>query len=97
MALRTSRRTRMRKSRFTDEQVVKMLRESERSSVAEVAKKYAVSEQTLYVWRKRFGAMSVDETKRLKVLESENARLKKMLAESQLAIEVMKEVAAKKW
>jgi putative transposase len=56
----------MRKGKFTDEQMVKMLRESERSSVAEVAKKYGVSEQTLYVWRKRFGAMSVDEAKRLK-------------------------------
>jgi putative transposase len=87
----------MRKGKFTDEQMVKMLREAERSSVAEVAKKYEVSEQTLYVWRKRFGAMSVDEAKRLKALEAENARLKKMLAESQLAIEVMKEVAAKKW
>jgi putative transposase len=62
-----------------------------------VAKKYEVSEQTLYVWRRRFGAMSVDEAKRLTALEAENARLKKMLAESQLAIEVMKEVAAKKW
>ncbi len=87
----------MCKSRFTDEQMVKMLREVERSSVAEVAKKHGVSEQTLYIWRKRFGAMSVDEAKRLKALEAENARLKKMLAESQLAIEVMKEVAAKKW
>jgi putative transposase len=87
----------MRKGRFTDDEMVKILREAERSSVAEVARKYAVSEQTLYVWRKRFGAMSVDEAKRLKALEAENTRLKKLLAESQLANEILKEVAAKKW
>jgi putative transposase len=87
----------MRKGKFKDDEMVKILREAERSSVAEVAKKYAVSEQTLYVWRKRFGAMSVDEAKRLKALEAENTRLKKLLAESQLANEILKEVAAKKW
>jgi len=90
----------MRKGKFTDDEMVKILREAERSSIAEVAKKYAVSEQSLYVWRKRFGAMSVDEAKRLKALELENTRLKKMLAESQLANEILKEVAAKdsmKW
>jgi putative transposase len=87
----------MRKGKFTDDEMVKILREAERSSVAEVAKKYAVSEATLYVWRKRFGAMSVDEAKRLKALEAENTRLKKLLAESQLANEILKEVAAKKW
>ena len=87
----------MRKGKFTDDEMVKILREAERSSVAEVAKKYAVSEQSLYVWRKRFGAMSVDEAKRLKALEAENTRLKKLLAESQLANEILKEVAAKKW
>jgi putative transposase len=87
----------MKKSRYTEAQMVQMLREADKTSVAEVSKKHGVSEQTLYVWRRRFGSMDVDEAKRLKALEAENARLKKMLAESQLVIEVMKEVAAKKW
>lgn len=87
----------MRKSRYSEEQMVKFLREADTTSVAEVAKKHGVSEQTLYTWRKRFGGMDVDEARRLKVLESENHRLKKLLAERDLEIEIMKEVAAKKW
>ena len=56
-----------------------------------------MSEQTIYIWRKRFGAMTADDTKRLRVLEQENGRLKKLVAERDLEIEVMKEIAAKTW
>ncbi len=85
----------MKKSRYSDEQIVRILREADQGTVAEVAKKNGVSEQTIYAWRKRFGEMMTDDVKRLKALESENARLKKMVAERELAIEVMKEIAAK--
>ena len=87
----------MRKSRFSDEQMVAMLREADRDPIGDVAKRRGISQQTIYIWKRRFGAFEADDVRRLKQLESENARLKKLVAERDLEIEVMKEIAAKKW
>jgi putative transposase len=87
----------MRKSKFSDEQIVVILREADRDPMPTVAKRHGISEQTLYTWRKRFGTFQADDVRRLKQLEVENARLKKLVAERDLEIEVMKEINAKKW
>ena len=87
----------MKKNRYSDEKIVRILREADKDPVPEVAKRHGVSEQSIYAWRKRFAGMAVDEVKELKNLTQENARLKKLLAERDLEIEVMKEIAGKKW
>ena len=87
----------MRKSTFTEEQMVAIVRECDRDRVEAVAKRHKISAQTIYIWKKKFGAFDANEVRRLKQLEIENGRLKKILAERDLEIEVMKELAAKKW
>ena len=87
----------MKKARYSDEQIVRILREADRDPVNEVAKRHGVSEQNIHGWRKRFGEFNVDEVKRLKAVEAENARLRKLLVERDLEIEIMKEVNSRKW
>ena len=87
----------MKKARYSEEQIVRILREADRDPVAEVAKRHGVSEQSIYGWRKRFGEFGVDEVRKLKEVESENARLRKLLVERDLEIAAMKEVNRRKW
>jgi putative transposase len=87
----------MNQGRFSNEQIVRILRETDQNSVAVVTKLNGVSDVMIYVWRKKFGQIDTDEVKRLKALEAENARLKKLLVDRDLEIEVMKEINAKKW
>lgn len=89
----------MKESKFNEEQIIKILRQAATGdqTIAAVCREHAVAENTFYKWRQKYGGMEVSEARRLRELEKENARLKRLLAERLIEIDAMKEVVAKKW
>lgn len=86
------------KKRFTEEQIIGFLKEADAGMpVKDLCRRHGFSEASYYLWRSKFGGMDVADAKRLKALEAENTRLKKLLAESMLEVEVTREVLRKKW
>lgn len=86
------------KKRFTEEQIIGVLKEQELSGkTAEVCRQHGISPATFYKWKAKFGGMEVSDARKLRALEAENARLKKLLAETMLDIAILKDVNSKKW
>ena len=88
----------MKPSRFTEKQIIGILREQEAGAkTADVCRKYGISSATFYKWKAKYGGLDVSDAKRLRLLEDENAKLKRLLAEAELDKAMLKEIAAKKW
>jgi putative transposase len=87
-----------RGTRYSEEQIIRILKEVETgSSVAEVCRKYGVADPTVYRWRQKYGGLDTSELQRLRQLEAENSRLKRIVAQQALDIDALKEVVSKKW
>ena len=87
----------MKKSRYSEEQIVSILRDADSTTVAEAARKHGVSEYSIYRWRRQYAGVEVSDVKELRRLRDENRRLKRIVAERDLELEVMREVQTKKW
>tara|TARA_R110000751_G_scaffold38526_9_gene92441 strand:- start:21 stop:287 length:267 start_codon:yes stop_codon:yes gene_type:complete len=88
----------MKKQRFTEEQIIAVLKEQEvGAKAADLCRRHGISEATFYNWKAKYGGMEVSEAKRLKALEDENAKLKKLLAEQMLDTAALRELLSKKW
>jgi putative transposase len=88
----------MKKTKFTESQILNILKEQDSGlKVADLSRKHGVSEATIYNWRSKYGGMELNELKRLRELEQENSRLKRIVADQQLDIQILKEVNEKKW
>jgi putative transposase len=88
----------MKKTRFNEAQIIGILNEQEQGiKVSDLCRKHGISDATFYNWKSKYGGMKVDELKRLRELEQENARLKKIIANQSLDIDIMKDVISKKW